>query len=136
MPTKARFINPPALYKPPGYTHVVEVVGPGRIVYLAGQLGFDDKGKLVGAPGDFRAQTEKAFENLKAALASVGAKVEHVIKINNYIVDIDKHIPIFREVRDRHMNMAAPPASTAVGVPALARAGALIEVEAIAMLPA
>ena len=70
MPTKARFINPPALYKPPGYTHVVEVTGPGRIVYLAGQLGFDDQGKLVGAPGDFRAQTEKAFENLKAALAS------------------------------------------------------------------
>ena len=66
----------------------------------------------------------------------MGAKVEHVIKINNYIVDIDKHIPIFREVRDRHMNMAAPPASTAVGVPALARPGALIEVEAIAMLPA
>jgi enamine deaminase RidA (YjgF/YER057c/UK114 family) len=136
MPTKTRFINPPALYKPPGYTHVVEVIGPGRIVYLAGQLGFDDKGKLVGAPGDFRAQAEQAFENLKAALASVGAKVEHVIKINNYIVDIDKHIPIFREVRDRHMNMTAPPASTAVGVPALARAGALIEVEAIAILPA
>ena len=133
---KTRFLNPAALYRPPGYTHVVEIKGPARFVYIAGQLGFDDRGQLVGAPGDFRAQTEKAFENVKAALASVGAKVEHVVKINNYIVDIDRHIPIFREVRDRHMHMAAPPASTAVGVPALARAGALIEVEAIAILPA
>lgn len=136
MPAELRFLNPATLSKPPGYTHVVEIAGPGRIVYLAGQLGVDIEGKVVGGPGDFRAQAEQTFENIKAALAAVGAGVEHVVKINNYIVDIDKHIPIFREVRDRHMNMAAPPASTAVGVPALARPGALIEVEAIAMLPA
>src|SRR5918996_3220233 len=85
--SNTRFINPPAIAKPPGYTHVVEVTGPGRIVYIAGQLGLDQGGKLT---GDFRAQTEQAFTNLKAALAAVGAKVEHIVKINNYIVDIGK----------------------------------------------
>jgi enamine deaminase RidA (YjgF/YER057c/UK114 family) len=128
-----RFINPPAISKPPGYTHVVEITGPGRIVYIAGQLGIDVGGKMA---ADFRGQVEQAFQNLKAALDSVGAKPEHIVKINNYIVDIGKNIPAFREVRDTHLNMAAPPASTTVGVPELARPGALFEIEAVVMLPA
>jgi enamine deaminase RidA (YjgF/YER057c/UK114 family) len=128
-----RFINPPTIAKPPGYTHVVEVTGPGRIVYIAGQLGLDQSGQLT---GDFRAQTEQAFTNLKAALAAVGAKFEHIVKINNYIVDIGKNIATFRDVRNTYLNMAAPPASTTIGVPELARDGALFEIEAIVMLPA
>jgi enamine deaminase RidA (YjgF/YER057c/UK114 family) len=127
-----RFINPPTISKPPGYTHVVEVTGPARIVYIAGQLGIDQSGKMA---GDFRGQVEQAFTNLKAALAAVGAGVEHIVKANNYIVDIGKNIPVFREVRDKSLNMQAPPASTTVGVPELARPGALFEVEAVVMLP-
>ncbi|MGD9920735.1 MAG: RidA family protein, partial [Pseudorhodoplanes sp.] len=68
-----RFLNPSTLSKPPGYSHVVEVRAPGRIVYIAGQLGLDVDGNIVGAPGDFRAQATQAFENLKLALAAVGA---------------------------------------------------------------
>jgi enamine deaminase RidA (YjgF/YER057c/UK114 family) len=128
-----RFSNPSGLSKPPGYTHVVEITGPARIVYIAGQLGLDADGKLVGA--DFRAQAAQAFENLKTALADAGAGVEHVVKINNYLVDIAANIGVFREVRNRYLNMTSPPASTAVGVPGLAFAGALFEIEAIAVLP-
>ena len=47
MSSKIRFINPDALSKPPGYTHVVEATAPARIVYLAGQLGIDRDGKVV-----------------------------------------------------------------------------------------
>ncbi|MEA2929284.1 MAG: hypothetical protein QOG38_1712 [Hyphomicrobiales bacterium] len=126
-----RFINPPTISKPPGYTHVVEITAPGRIVYIAGQLGFTVDGKM---PEDFRGQTSQAFENLKNALAAVGAGFKDVVKINNYIVDIPANIAIFREVRDQYLNMAAPPASTAIGVPALARPGALFEIEAIVAL--
>jgi len=54
---------------------------------------------------------------------------------SNYIVDIGTNIAHYREVRDRYVNKAAPPASTTVGVPVLARPGALFEVEAIAVLP-
>jgi electron transfer flavoprotein alpha subunit len=58
-----RFINPSTISKPPGYTHVVEATTPGRIVYIAGQLGLDLQGNVAGAPGDFRAQAKQTFEN-------------------------------------------------------------------------
>ena len=130
-----RFSNPKTLAKPPGYTYVVEASGPGRTVYIAGQLGLDLDNKLVGGPGDFRAQCAKAFENLGYALASAGATFKDVVKINNYLVDMS-HISIFREVRDAFLNIKAPPASTTVAISTLARPGALFEIEAIAVLPA
>jgi enamine deaminase RidA (YjgF/YER057c/UK114 family) len=133
VPNNLRFSNPDAIAKPPGYSHVVEVIGPGRLVYFAGQLGLDRSGKMG---GDIREQIELAFQNLKAALASVGVGFDHLVKINNYIVDIGKNIGHFREVRDKYLNTAAPPASTTIGVPELARPGALFEIEAVAVLPA
>jgi enamine deaminase RidA (YjgF/YER057c/UK114 family) len=126
-----RFMNPEAIAKPGGYSHVVEITGPGRIVYIAGQLGLKPDGKIA---GDFRAQTVQAFENLKAALAAVGATFNDVVKLNNYLVDITANIGAYREVRDKYVNTAQPPASTTIGVPALARDGALFEAEAIVML--
>jgi enamine deaminase RidA (YjgF/YER057c/UK114 family) len=69
MPDNVRFSNPDTMQKPPGYSHVVEVTGPGRTVYFAGQLGIDKSGKM-GA--NAREQMEIAFENVKAALDSVG----------------------------------------------------------------
>ena len=132
MPDNIRFSNPDAIAKPPGYSHVVEVTGPGRLAYFAGQLGMDRSGKM-GA--NAREQIELAFENLRAALASVGAGFEHVVKVNNYIVNIGSNIALFREIRDKYVNKAAPPASTTIGVPELARPGALFEIEAVAVLP-
>src|SRR5262245_15528294 len=136
MPDNIRFSNPDTMQKPPGqppgYSHVVEVTGPGRTVYFAGQLGIDKAGRM-GA--DAREQMEIAFENVKAALASVGARFEQVVKLNNYIVDIGTSIAHYREVRDKYVNKSAPPASTTIGVPQFARPGALFEVEAIAVLP-
>ena len=132
MPDNIRFSNPDTMAKPPGYSHVVEVTGPGRTVYLAGQLGIDKSGKM-GA--NAREQIEIAFENVKAALASVGAGFEHVVKLNNYVVNIGTNLAHYRDVRDKYVNTASPPASTTVGVPELARAGALFEVEAVAILP-
>jgi enamine deaminase RidA (YjgF/YER057c/UK114 family) len=128
-----RFINPKTMAKPPGYTYVVDTTGPGRTAYIAGQLGLDLDNKLVGGPGDFRAQCAKAFENLGFALAGIGATFDDVVKINSYFVDM-AHIGIFREVRDTFLNTKAPPASTAVAISALARPGARFEIEAIAVL--
>ena len=74
-----RYINPSTMAKPPGYTHVVEVNGPGRTIYIAGQLGYDGAGK----PGaDFREQATLVYENLKAAVESVGGKMENIVKLN------------------------------------------------------
>lgn len=131
MPSNMRFMNPSAIAKPGGYTHVVEVTGPGRIVYIAGQLGVKPDGNFA---GDFRAQAVQAFENLKAALAAVGAGFDDVVKLNNYLIDIGSNLRHYREVRDQYVNTSQPPASTTVGVPALARPEALFEVEAVVML--
>jgi enamine deaminase RidA (YjgF/YER057c/UK114 family) len=127
------YINPPAIAKPPGYTHVVEVNGPGRTIYIAGQLGYDGTGKQ-GA--DFRQQATMVYENLKAAVESVGGKMENIVKLNAFLTDIRTQLPIYREVRDKFVNVAAPPASTTLEVSKLAREGALLEVEAVAVLPA
>jgi enamine deaminase RidA (YjgF/YER057c/UK114 family) len=130
-----RFLNPDTLYKPPGYSHVVEATGPGRTVYIAGQLGLDKNGDLVGAPGDFKAQAVQTFENLKLALAAVGADFSHVVKVTNLLADT-KYLPIFRDVRNQYLNTASPPASTTVAISQFARDGALLEVEAVAVIPA
>jgi enamine deaminase RidA (YjgF/YER057c/UK114 family) len=119
---------------PRGYTQVVETTGPGRTVYLSGQLGMTPAGAFAGEPDDFRAQATQCFENLKAGLASVGAGFEHVVKITNFFVDMG-HLPAFFEVRDKYVNTKAPPASTAIQIGRLAREGALFEVEAVAVVP-
>lgn len=126
-----RYLNPQTVFKPPGYSHVVEVTGPGRTVYIAGQVGADRDLKI---PPDARAQMVLAFENLKSALAEVGATFKDVVKINSYLLNMGdlKH---FREVRDMYINTAAPPASTLVAVSKLAIDGLLFEIEAVAMLP-
>jgi len=129
-----RFLNPPTMPAPRGYTHVVETAGPARTIYISGQLGMTPDGKFAGALSDFRAQATQAFVNLKAALASVGADFSHVVKITNYFTDM-AHLPIFFEVRDKFVNTKAPPASTAVQIVKLARPDALFEIEAIAVVP-
>src|SRR5689334_17577520 len=93
MAANVRFSNPNTLAKPPGYSYVVEATGPNRLIFIAGQLGLDMENKLVGMAGDFRAQANKAIENLKLALADAGATLKDVVKINNYLVDMS-HIAI------------------------------------------
>src|SRR5437868_10669550 len=73
--------NPPALSKPTGYTHIVEVTGPAKTIYVSGQIAYDKDGKLVGA-GDMKAQAEQVFKNLQAALDAAGAKFADVVKMN------------------------------------------------------
>ena len=134
MAANTRFINPDTLAKPPSYTHVVEVTAPGRVVYISGQLGTDREGHVVGDVGDFRAQAVQVFDNLKAALAAVGATFADVVKLNSYLADIT-HLPVLREIRVRYLNAEALPASTTLAVSGFARPGALLEIEAVAVLP-
>lgn len=131
MPEPRR-LNPPALETPPGYTHVIEVSGPHRTIYIAGQLGSDLSGKIVSP--DFREQTVKAFENLKAALAAAGADFRHLVKIVNYITDMSQ-IAVYKEIRDSFFDPQVRPVSTLVEISRLARPDAKFEIEAIAVVP-
>jgi reactive intermediate/imine deaminase len=127
-----RFLNPPTLPPPPGYTQVVAVTN-ARTVYVAGQIALDPSGAVVG-PGDFRAQAQQVFANLKSALEAADATFADVVKLTFYLTDM-ADLPLLREVRDAFVNMQRPPASTAVQVARLAREEFLLEVEAIAAVP-
>ncbi len=125
--------NPPTLSTPTGYTHVVEVTGPAKTVYISGQIALDKDGKLVGA-GDMKAQAEQVFRNLQAALTAAGATFKDVVKMNTYVTDMDK-APAVREVRAKYFAETTP-ASTLVQVVHLARPELMLEIEVIAVVPA
>ncbi len=125
--------NPPALSTPTGYTHIVEVTGPNRTIYISGQIAYDKDGKIVGAPGDMKAQAEQVFKNLEAALTAAGAKFSDVVKMNSYITDMSK-IQAVRDVRAMYFKDVSP-ASTFVQVAGLVRPELLLEVEVIAVVP-
>lgn len=128
-----KFINPLTLSTPGGYSHVVTATG-GKMVFVAGQVAWDAKGDIVGK-GDLRAQATQVYENLKAALAAAGATFTDVVKMNTYIVNFKAaDLPIIREVRAKYLLHQNVPASTLVGVQALAVDGLLIEIEVIAMM--
>ena len=125
--------NPPALSAPTGYTHIVEVTGPARTIYISGQIAYDKDGKLVGA-GDMKAQAEQVFKNLQAALTAAGATFADVVKMNSYITDMSK-VQTVRDVRAVYFKNAAP-ASTFVEVKGLVRPELLLEIEVVAVVPA
>jgi len=135
-PPHLRFLQPDGSSKQVGYTHVVEATLPGRVLYMAGQMGLDSHGNLVGAPGDFKAQATQAWENIRGALAAAGGGTEHIVKISQFLLHLRAHQPLLREVRAKFFNPdLPPPASTMVQVGAFTREGALYEVEAVAVLP-
>lgn len=126
-------INPPGLLTPRGYTQVVTATG-GRTVYISGQVAANAKGEIVGK-GDLKAQTFQVFENLRTALAAAGAGPKDVVKATIFAVNFKpEDIPTIRDVRNAFFTGVEPPASTLVGVSALANPDWLIEVEAIAVV--
>jgi enamine deaminase RidA (YjgF/YER057c/UK114 family) len=135
-PPHLRFLQPDTSSKQAGYSHIVEATVPGRILYIAGQMGLDSNGNVAGAPGDFRAQATQAYENIRAALAAAGGGFEHIVKLTQFLIHLRAHQGLLREVRAKFFNPdLPPPASTMVQVGALTREGALYEVEAVAVLP-
>ena len=131
--TNVRHSNPPGMTQPAAYSQVVEINGPHRLIFVAGQTGVDASGK---AAQGFRAQAVQAFTNIKTALASVGGSMDHVVRLTTYLTDIQQDADAYREVRASFLpNKSALPASTLLQVVRLADPSYLIEVDAIAILP-
>ena len=131
--TNVQHSNPSGLSQPTAYSQVVEVNGPHRLIFVAGQTGVDASGK---AAKGFRDQAVQAFTNIKTALASVGGTMDHVVRLTTYLTDIQQDADVYREVRASFLpNKSALPASTLVQVTRLADPSFLIEVDAVAILP-
>src|SRR5215212_9697738 len=126
-----KFINPPGL-KPLGmYTQVTSASG-GTLAFISGQVAVDGEGKVVG-PGDLQAQTVQVFENLKLALAGVGASFNDVIKFTIFMTNLTPEArTTVMNVRSRYISTSQPPAATMVGIHNLVLDDLLIEIEAVA----
>ena len=115
----------------PAYSHVVTVNGPGRTIYVAGQLARDAGGNLVGK-GDMRAQMEQTFKNLDLCLKAAGATWADVVKTNTFVTDYAAFSEC-RDVRMRYFSIATP-TSTTIQISGLAQPGAMVEIELIAVV--
>ena len=127
---KKQFITPPSSPRPRGYHHVVASEA-GRLIFTAGQVGFDRDRNLIG-DGDLAVQIRHAMKNLVTKAA--GGGFEDIVKLTTFVVDYD---PAQREiVLDTVAEFFPPqrtPANSLIGIDSLSVNGLLVEIEAIAV---
>jgi 2-iminobutanoate/2-iminopropanoate deaminase len=113
-----------------GFSDAVTAVGPGRLIHVAGNVGFGEDGKVV--PGGMGAEARATLDNIERTLAAAGADMSHVVKINAFVTSLEEY-PAYAQARaERFKDML--PASATVQVAGLL-VGAHIEIDAIAFVP-
>ena len=125
-------LRPSGLHHNPAYSHVVTASG-ARTIYISGQVSVDEEGRIVGE-GDLAAQTTQVMQNLGLALKAADATYANIVKITTFVVNYKPELrPVIGKARSAFFEGMEPPASTLVGVSALAAPEWLIEIEAIAI---
>jgi reactive intermediate/imine deaminase len=119
-------------YRVPGLSeplsHYTDAVRFGDLLFVSGVAPLDEAGKLVGGD-DPAAQTRQIFRNMERILAAAGAGFADVLRVTVYLTDVDDRARI-NPVRQEYFG-AARPASTLIGVAALAVPGMKVEIEAV-----
>ncbi len=113
-------------------SHYTDAVEAGGLLFVSGIVPVDGEGRLVGG-GDVVEQARQVFRNMELVLGAAGCGFDDVVKVTLFLLDVDDR-PAINPVR-REFFGEARPASTLVGVAALAVPGALLEIEAVAALP-
>ncbi|MEP0546590.1 MAG: RidA family protein [Rhodothermales bacterium] len=128
-----RFLQPPDWLPPKGYANGVLVDGP--VLFVAGQIGWDGQQRLIS--DDFAEQTRQALENIAAVLREGGARPEHVARMTWYVTDKQAYLAAQRAIGAAYRVVFGDhyPAMTLVEVADLLEPGALVEIEATAVLP-
>ncbi|HYB42302.1 MAG TPA: RidA family protein [Candidatus Methylomirabilis sp.] len=119
------------VFDPPSYSQAVKVTGAQTVLFLAGQVAYDEKGNPAHR-GDFTAQARAVFQAVKAQVEAGGGTLQNIVKINTYLTDV-RHRAELIPVREEFFGKKTA-ASTLVAVAALAHPDWLIEVEAIAVV--
>ncbi len=130
MPTTR--VNPENLPGITGRAHVVILDKVMKLAFVSGQVAMNSEGLLVGK-GDFEIQTRQVFNNLLVIMREIGATLDDVVKLTAFSTMPDK-IQTYLRVRNEFVSKKNPPASTFVGVSALASPDFLIEIEMIVVL--
>lgn len=134
MTPTVQHLNPEGLHKNPAYSQAVATTGNVKTVYVGGQNSVDAQGNVVGK-GDLKAQSAQAIRNVQTALSAGGARLEHVIKWNVYIVQGQPLAPGFEAFQSAWGNRPNPPAVSVMFVAGLAHPDFLVEIDAIAAVP-
>lgn len=113
-----------------GFSDAVTAVGPGRLIHVAGNVGFGPDGKVV--TGGMGAEARATFDNIERTLREVGAEMSDVVKINAFVTSLDDYAE-YAEARAERFGEQLP-ASATVQVAGLL-VGAQIEIDAVAFLP-
>jgi enamine deaminase RidA (YjgF/YER057c/UK114 family) len=133
---KLSAIEPAGWPRPKGYSDGMLAPAGARILFVAGQIGWDGDRKLVG-PGDFAAQFAQALKNVVAVVRAAGGSPEHIARMTLYVTDKREYVAklaeigaAWREILGRHY-----PAMALLEVSGLLEPGALVEIEATAAVP-
>ena len=128
-------IEPAGWPRPRGYSDGMLATGASRTLYVAGQIAWDDRHRLVGA-GDFAAQFAQALRNVVAVVRAAGGRPDHIVQMTVYVKDKRQYLAksaevgaAWREIVGKHF-----PAMALVQVADLLEEGALVEIEAVAAL--
>lgn len=129
------YINPDSLFPslPSGFSQIVAASGR-KTVYISGQTAWDAEKRIVGG-NDLGEQTRQALHNIRSAMEAAGGALSDVVSLRIYVVNYkqEKADAVASALRE-FFPEAARPASTWVGVSALAVPDFLIEIEATAVL--
>lgn len=124
-----QFVNPKSVHKPLGvYSHTVAIPRDAALLFIAGQVGMDAKGKLQDG---IRRQAEQAYRNILACLKENGMRKQDLVKMTVFLTD-PRHVDAYRAARKKIIGDATAPAATLLIVDGLASPDMLIEVEAMA----
>jgi 2-iminobutanoate/2-iminopropanoate deaminase len=124
-------IRVPGMSEP--ISHFTHVVRAGRLVFVSGCVATDAEGRTVGG-GDVVAQARQVHENLKKCLAAAGATFADVCKVTVFLTNVADREKV--NIARREYFGPHRPASTLVQIARLVRDDLLVEIEAIAVLPA
>ena len=128
------YINPNNLFPslPYGFSQIVVATGK-RMVFISGQTAWDERKNIVGGDSVLE-QARQAFRNLEKAMAAAGGTLKDIVTLRIYVVDYQAECGTAVGTALREAFSGNPPASTWIGVPALADPEFLIEIEATAVL--
>lgn len=130
-----QFLSPDTLHKNTAFSQLAVVNGNHKTIYIGGQDALDRDGKLIGK-GNIEEQAQQVLKNIEAALEAGGASFEHVVKWNIYFVKGQPVQNAFKVFQPKLAKLKTPPLVTGVFVDALANPDYLLEIEAIAIVPA
>ena len=127
-----KIINPPGLPPPRGYSN--GVVAEGRMLFVAGQIGWNESSRLVG--DNFIDQFDQALANVLTVVTAAGGAPESVSRLTIFITDKGQYLSATEEIGQRYRARMGRhyPAMSLVEVKALLEPGALVEIEATAVI--